>query len=100
MIWSLLVLNNPEKDFRLVASAYEENSGRFLQIFSTEPGIQFYSGNFLDGTLPAKTKGFYKKRTGFCLETQHYPDSPINPISKWNLNLGKFIFQKLNLDYL
>ena len=89
------VLNNPEKDFRYVASAYEENSGRFLQIFSTEPGIQFYSGNFLDGTLPTKTKGFYKKRTGFCLETQHYPDSPNQPnFPSVKLKPGEIYFSK------
>ena len=89
------VLNNPEKDFRFVASAYEENSGRFLEVFSTEPGIQFYSGNFLDGTLTTKTKGFYKKRTGFCLETQHYPDSPNQPnFPSVKLKPGEIYFSK------
>jgi len=70
------VLNDQEKGVRFVASAYEPVSGRLLEIFSDEPGIQFYSGNFLDGTLPSKNKGTYQHRTGFCLETQHYPDSP------------------------
>lgn len=89
------VVNSNEKDFRFVASAYEEKSGRFLQIFSTEPGIQFYSGNFLDGTLPTKTKGFYKKRTGFCLETQHYPDSPNQPnFPSVKLKPGEIYFSK------
>jgi len=70
------VLNDQEKGVRFVASAYEPVSGRLLEIFSDEPGIQFYSGNFLDGSLPSKNKGTYQHRTGFCLETQHYPDSP------------------------
>jgi len=61
---------------RFVASAYDETSGRFMEIFSEEPAIQFYTGNFLDGTLPMPNGGTYEHRTGFCLETQHYPDSP------------------------
>ena len=73
------VLNDQENDLRFVASVYEEKSGRFLEIFSTEPGVQFYSGNFLDGTLKSKTNGTYNFRSGFCLETQHYPDSPNQP---------------------
>ena len=70
------VLNDQDKGLRFVASAYEPVSGRLLEVYSNEPGIQFYSGNFLDGTLPNKSNGTYKYRTGFCLETQHYPDSP------------------------
>jgi aldose 1-epimerase len=70
------VLNDQEKGIRFVASAYESVSGRLLEILSDEPGIQFYSGNFLDGTLPSKNQGTYQHRTGFCLETQHYPDTP------------------------
>jgi aldose 1-epimerase len=54
-------------------------SGRTLDIFTTEPGIQFYSGNFLDGTLIGKEGRVYGRRSGFCLETQHYPDSPNRP---------------------
>jgi aldose 1-epimerase len=70
------VLNNQDKGLRFVASAYEPVSGRLLEVYSDEPGIQFYSGNFLDGTLPSKLNGTYQHRTGFCFETQHYPDSP------------------------
>jgi aldose 1-epimerase len=70
------VLNDQDTGVRFVASAYEPVSGRLIELFSDEPGIQFYSGNFLDGTLPSKNKGMYKHRTGFCLETQHYPNSP------------------------
>ena len=73
------VLNDQEKGVRFVASAYEPVSGRLLEIFSDEPGIQFYSGNFLDGTLPSKNQGTYQHRTGFCLETQHFPNSPNEP---------------------
>lgn len=62
--------------FRKIASAYHPPSGRFLEISSNEPGLQFYSGNFLDGTLPIPGGGTYGFRSGLCLETQHYPDSP------------------------
>ena len=70
------VLNEQDKGVRFVASAFEPQSRRYLEIFSDEPGIQFYSGNFLDGTLPSKNNGSYEFRSGFCLETQHFPDSP------------------------
>lgn len=70
------VLNNQDKGFRFAASAYDATSGRFLQVSTDQPGIQFYSGNFLDGTLPMRNGGTYAHRTGFCLETEHYPDSP------------------------
>jgi aldose 1-epimerase len=71
------VLNEQESGMRFAASAYHPETGRLLEIHTNEPGIQFYSGNFLDATLPQKGgEGTYAKRTGFCLETQHYPDSP------------------------
>ena len=63
---------------RFVAAAYHSRSGRFLEVYSDEPGMEFYSGNFLDGTLPRRDKGYYGNRSGFCFETQHYPDSPNN----------------------
>ncbi|MAJ37382.1 MAG: galactose-1-epimerase [Flavobacteriaceae bacterium] len=69
-------LKDQDKGMRFAASAYEPASGRLLEVFTDEPGIQFYSGNFLDGSLPSKSGGVYEQRTGFCLETQHYPDSP------------------------
>ena len=50
-----------------------------MEVYTTEPGVQFYSGNFLDGTLTGKQGHVYKLRSGFCLETQHYPDSPNEP---------------------
>jgi aldose 1-epimerase len=61
------------------ARVEEPLTGRTLDIFTTEPGIQFYSGNFLDGTLTGKGGRTYAHRSGFCLETQHYPDSPNHP---------------------
>lgn len=70
------VLNNQDSGMRLAASAYHQESGRLLEVFTTEPGVQLYTGNFLDGTLPAKNGKMYENRTGFCLETQHYPDAP------------------------
>ncbi|MFV0540904.1 MAG: aldose epimerase family protein [Aestuariibaculum sp.] len=70
------VLNEQNQGIRLVATVYDKSSGRILEVLSTEPGIQLYTGNFLDGTLPAKNGGKYEYRTGFCLETEHYPDAP------------------------
>lgn len=61
------------------ATAYHRESGRLLQVSTEEPGVQFYIGNFLDGSLPAQGGGTYGKRSGFCLETQHFPDSPNRP---------------------
>ena len=70
------VLNKQGEGIRIVASAYEPLSGRLLEVSSDQPGIQFYSGNFLDGTLESKDGSKYEFRSGFCLETQHYPNSP------------------------
>jgi aldose 1-epimerase len=50
-----------------------------MDVLTTEPGLQFYSGNFLDGTITGKSGQIYKHRSGFCLESQHYPDSPNKP---------------------
>src|SRR5690606_3575341 len=73
------VLNDQDKGSRLAATAYHPESGRYVEIYTDEPGIQFYTGNFLDGTLPQKGGGTYAHRSGFCLETQHYPESPNQP---------------------
>jgi len=62
-----------------VATLYEPESGRFMEVFTSEPGIQFYSGNFLDGTITGKNNKKYQHRAGLCLETQHFPDSPNQP---------------------
>jgi len=63
----------------LAARVYESTTGRMMEVWTTEPGIQFYSGNFLDGTLTGKSGRVYNQRYGFCLETQHFPDSPNRP---------------------
>ena len=68
-----------EGTLKLVAEARDPASGRLLSVKTTEPGVQFYSGNFLDGTMPNRSGGVYARRAGFCLETQHYPDSPNQP---------------------
>ena len=70
------VLNNYGDGVRFVASAYDDSSGRLLEVYSDQPGIQFYSGNFLDGSLKSKYEGNYDFRSGFCLETQNFPNSP------------------------
>ena len=64
---------------RLVASMHDPKSGRVLEIITTEPGMQLYTGNFLDGTIKGKGGKVYAHRSAFCLETQHYPDSPNHP---------------------
>ena len=73
------VINGNPGRLRLAATAYEQTSGRVMQVWTTEPGVQFYTGNFLDGTLTGKSGKIYPRRSGFCLETQHYPDSPNQP---------------------
>lgn len=75
------VLNNYNKKVREVADVYEPTSGRYMQVFTDQPGLQFYSGNFLNGTEIGKHGIHYNFRTGFCLEAQHFPDSPNEP--KW-----------------
>jgi aldose 1-epimerase len=60
----------------VAAVAYDAKSGRLLEVLTTEPGVQFYSGNFLDGTVHGKSGAVYPLRSAFCLETQHFPDSP------------------------
>ena len=74
------VLNRSESDsLYLAASAKGPMSGRKLEVYTTEPGVQFYGGNFLNGKDKGKAGNAYTHRTGFCLETQHYPDSPNQP---------------------
>ena len=73
------VLNfNEEGEIELAATVYEPDSGRFMEIYTTEPGIQFYSANFLFG-ITGKSGKAYSPRNAFCLETQHFPDSPNKP---------------------
>jgi aldose 1-epimerase len=66
-------------EFVQAAEAYEPKSGRLLQAYTTEPGVQFYTGNFLDGTIKGHDGITYEKHYGFCLEMQHFPDSPNQP---------------------
>ncbi len=70
------VLNRQGDGLSLAAKVLEPTTGRTLEVWTTEPGLQFYSGNFLDGTVTGKGGVKYAHRTGFCLETQHFPDSP------------------------
>jgi aldose 1-epimerase len=63
----------------LAATLTEASTGRRMEVLTTEPGVQFYSGNFLDGTLTGKSGRAYQRRSGLCLETQHFPDSPNQP---------------------
>jgi len=70
------VLNKKDSRLDLAARVEEKASGRAMEVYTTEPGLQFYSGNFLDGTITGKGGKKYGHRSGFCLETQHFPDSP------------------------
>ncbi|HTY89355.1 MAG TPA: aldose epimerase family protein [Candidatus Acidoferrum sp.] len=82
------VINKPlDKDgkpildkFSLQARVYEPTSGRVMEVWSSEPGLQFYAGNFLDGSIVGKEGKAYPHRSGFCMEPQHYPDSPNKPM--------------------
>src|SRR5690606_27621178 len=70
---------NGQDSLKTAASLYEPTSGRYIEVLTTEPGIQFYSGNFLDGTITGKGGVTYFHRYGLCLETEHFPDSPNRP---------------------
>lgn len=73
------VLNRKGKGMFLAARVSEPTTGRVMEVHTQEPGIQLYTGNFLDGTLTGKGGVVYKQHSGFCLETQHFPDSPNQP---------------------
>lgn len=73
------VLNRNGEGLVFAARVEEPKSGRRMEVHTTEPAMQFYSGNFLDGSITGKNGHVYNKRNGFCLETQHYPDSPNKP---------------------
>jgi aldose 1-epimerase len=73
------VLNRRGTELVLAARVEEPGSGRVLEVHTTEPGVQLYTGNFLDGSFTAKSGHVYGRRSGFCLETQHFPDSPNQP---------------------
>ena len=73
------VINRKGAGMTLAARVYDPSTGRTLEVSTTQPAVQFYTGNFLDGTVTGKEGHVYKRRFGFCLETQHYPDSPNHP---------------------
>ena len=73
------VLNGSNEQLRPTARVYEPTTGRVMEVATTQPSVQFYTGNFLDGSLTGKNEQVYAKHTGFCLETQHFPDSPNQP---------------------
>ena len=72
------VINGEAGTLRQAATVYEPNSGRLMEVLTTEPGVQFYTGNFLNSTT-GKGGTVYKQRSGFCLETEHFPDTPNQP---------------------
>ena len=73
------VLNHTGRGLSLAARVTEPESGRVMEVLTTQPGMQFYTGNFLDGTVHGKGGKVYGRRSAFCLETQHFPDSPNQP---------------------
>jgi aldose 1-epimerase len=73
------VLRSGGKTLALAARAFDPATGRILEMLTTEPGVQFYTGNFLDGTITGKGGIVYRKHHGFCLEAQHFPDSVHHP---------------------
>lgn len=73
------VLDREGEGLSLAARVLEPSTGRGLEVWTTEPGMQFYTGNFLDGSITGKGGKVYPRRSGFCLETQHFPDSPNGP---------------------
>jgi aldose 1-epimerase len=73
------VLNSGGGELALAATVHEPGTGRTMEVYTTEPGLQFYTGNFLDGSITGKASQVYQHRYGFCMETQHFPDSPNQP---------------------
>ena len=73
------IINKAPGEYALMARVVEPTSGRTLEVWSDEPALQFYAGNFLDGTITGKGGKVYKHRSAFCMEPQHYPDSPNKP---------------------
>jgi len=73
------VLNKKDNSLQLVATLSEETSGRKMEVYTTEPGLQFYSGNFLDGKFKDNAGKGFQKHSALCLETQHFPNSPNQP---------------------
>ena len=73
------VINGPAGELRLAARVYDPGSGRVMEIHTTQPGIQFYDGNLLDASITGKGGKVYVQHYGFCLESQHFPDSPNRP---------------------
>jgi aldose 1-epimerase len=74
------VLNKGAGGLTKAAEVFEPKSGRVMEVWTTEPALQFYTGNFLDGTIHGKGGKPYGMRSAFCMETQHYPDSPNKPV--------------------
>ncbi|WP_239491990.1 aldose epimerase family protein [Luteitalea sp. TBR-22] len=74
-----MVFTRTGTDLEPLITVYEPTTGRTMTVATTQPGVQFYTGNFLDGTITGKGGKVYPKRAGFCLETQHFPDSPNKP---------------------
>jgi len=73
------VIDKPAGQFGLMATVYAPTTGRVMEVFSDEPGLQFYTGNFLNGSNKGKGGWVYQYRNGFCMEPQHFPDSPNHP---------------------
>lgn len=73
------VVDGYDTKLKLACTVREPASGRMMEVWTTEPAVQFYTGNFLDGSITGKDGKIYSKRYGFCLEAQHYPDSPNHP---------------------
>ena len=88
------VLLKDQNGLVLAAKVHEVKSGRNMEVYTTQPGIQLYTGGGLDGTLTGKSGNHYGQYSGFCLETQHFPDSPNQPdFPTTVLNPGEFYHQ-------
>jgi len=76
---NFVLKNKPNHDLIEAANVYEPSSGRTLTVYTEEPAVQFYSGNFLDGSSKQASGLVHNFRSGFCLEPQHFPDAPNQP---------------------
>jgi aldose 1-epimerase len=95
------VLNDWDGSLRSAVQLYEPTSGRLLEILTTQPGMQFYSGNFLDGSFIGKNGFAFVKYAGLCLEPQHFPDDPNHPdFPSTVLRAGEEYTQSMVLRFL
>jgi aldose 1-epimerase len=91
------IIDRKDSSLVIAASAYDPGSGRVMEVWTTQPGIQFYTGNFLNGSLTGKDGKKVVRHGAFCLETQHFPDAPNQPAFPNTILLPGQTFHQLTI---